>query len=59
MTKNPRPTRAEVTDIPNAIFDGSSAIMLSDETAIGNYPVESLRYMKNITLEAEKNMNLT
>ena len=59
MTKNPRPTRAEVTDISNAIFDGSSAIMFSDETTIGNYLVESLRFMKNITLEAEKNMNLT
>ena len=40
MTKNPRPTRAEVTDISKAIFDGSSLIMFSDETAIGNYPVE-------------------
>ena len=48
-----------MTDVSNAIFDGSSAIMLSDETSIGNYPVESLRYMKNITLETEKNMNLT
>ena len=59
MINNPRPTRAEVTDISNAIIDGSSVIMLSGETAAGKYPIESIRYMNNIALETEKNLNLT
>ena len=57
MTKNPRPTRAEVTDIANAIYDGTSAIMLSGETAAGKYPIESLETMKKIAEQTEKSID--
>lgn len=57
MMKNPRPTRAEATDVANAIYDGTSAIMLSGETAAGNYPVEAIRTMVKIALSTEKNIN--
>ena len=57
MIKNPRPTRAEVTDIANAIYDGTTAIMLSGESAAGKYPVEAVETMARIAECAEKELN--
>lgn len=57
MMKNPRPTRAEATDVANAIYDGTSAIMLSGETAAGLYPVEALKTMVKIAIRTEQDIN--
>ncbi len=59
MIENPRPTRAEVTDVANAIFQSSDAIMLSGETASGKYPVEAVATMTKIAKEAEKSIDIS
>ena len=57
MQRNPRPTRAEASDVANAIFDGTDAIMLSGETAAGQYPVEAVQTMFNIATRTEESLN--
>lgn len=57
MIRNPRPTRAEVSDVANAIYDGTSAVMLSGETASGKYPIESLKMMVEIAYQTEHSID--
>ena len=56
MVRSTRPTRAEATDVANAVYDGTDALMLSQETAIGKYPIEAVRMMARIAEESERHL---
>lgn len=56
MTDNPSPTRAEATDVVNAVLEGSDAVMLSEETSVGKYPIRAVYVMEHLALEAESHL---